>query len=74
MLGFSLCAECGRRLRDAIFCPYCGASACCWTCYEEHHALKHATTAAPHEFPCVRDAASAALVAGRNDLEHASPH
>jgi len=30
------CQQCGRKLRDAIFCPLCGQLLCCWKCFEQH--------------------------------------
>src|SRR5262249_43204895 len=44
MLGFRLCVDCSRRLRDAIFCPHCGAATCSWDCYLRHYAAEHRTT------------------------------
>jgi hypothetical protein len=41
MLDFSFCQECQRRLRDAIFCPWCGQSSCSWKCHVQHVA-RHA--------------------------------
>jgi hypothetical protein len=38
----SKCLLCGRRLRNAVFCPICGSSLCSWVCYIKHiaeHAL-----------------------------------
>ena len=37
----SFWVECSSRLRDAIFCHYCGASACSWDCYVAHYAAEH---------------------------------
>ena len=51
MVDFSFCLECGRRLRDAIFCPYCGASACSWDCYGRHYGAKHRLTPSYSESP-----------------------
>jgi len=33
-----------KKTRDAIFCPYCGASACSWDCYVAHYAAEHCLT------------------------------
>ena len=67
----SLCVECSRRLRDAIFCPYCGASACCWDCYVRHHAAQHARIQPLHENPIAHDAAPAAGLDYRASLKDA---
>src|ERR1019366_451182 len=43
MLDFTSCNVCQRQLRDAIFCPQCGQSSCCWECHARHvsrHAEK----------------------------------
>jgi hypothetical protein len=58
----SLCIECTRRLRDAIFCPYCRASACCWDCYIRHFATQHT-----HSQPFRLDSESRAGSADSND-------
>jgi hypothetical protein len=34
------CQQCGKRLRDAIFCPRCGQFLCSGTCLDDH-AEKH---------------------------------
>jgi hypothetical protein len=47
------CGYCGRKLRDAIFCPRCGDRLCCSSCLDLHLALhvvttlNHPTTTAP---------------------------
>ena len=38
------CGYCGRKLRDAIFCPHCGDRLCCSSCLDLHSALHVATT------------------------------
>jgi hypothetical protein len=38
MIGFSHCGLCGRRLRNAYFCPECGQSLCGSRCFDEHVA------------------------------------
>jgi hypothetical protein len=45
MSAFSHCIHCGRRLRDAIFCPECGMSTCSWAC-QAQHAASHEREAA----------------------------
>ncbi|HZY87922.1 MAG TPA: hypothetical protein VFE78_24015 [Gemmataceae bacterium] len=50
MSSFSHCVECNGRLRNAFFCPHCGAAACSWRCYDRHrsgHAPVRAAPAAP---------------------------
>ena len=44
MSAFSHCIHCGRRLRDAIFCPECGMSTCSWTCQAQHAAGHESNT------------------------------
>jgi hypothetical protein len=56
MIGFTFCVECSRRLRDAIFCPYCGASACSWDCYVRHYAGEHCMTPTFPGIPFVSEA------------------
>lgn len=36
MGNFSHCQQCGRKLRDAIFCPRCSASLCSRRCFVAH--------------------------------------
>jgi hypothetical protein len=36
MSGFSHCLECGRKLRDAVFCPQCGGGLCSRECLAKH--------------------------------------
>lgn len=46
----SHCVLCGGHLRNAVFCPKCGHSACSWACYARH-IEQHATRPgrpAPH--------------------------
>jgi hypothetical protein len=44
-LGMSTnCEYCGRKLRDAIFCPQCGDRVCCSSCLDLHLALHEAAT------------------------------
>jgi hypothetical protein len=31
-----LCSQCGRLLRNAVFCEVCNESLCCWKCYDRH--------------------------------------
>jgi uncharacterized membrane protein YvbJ len=50
MAAFSHCIQCGRRLRDAVFCPQCGMSACCWKC-QAQHAVGHKNSAATAQSP-----------------------
>jgi len=38
MSSLSHCQQCGRRLRDVIFCPLCRRSLCCCACLDEHIA------------------------------------
>jgi len=45
MSAFSNCVQCGRRLRDAVFCPECGLSTCSWKCHVQHTVA--------HEHPAV---------------------
>ena len=33
---FSHCGQCGRKLRDCIFCPQCNHSLCCLPCFNKH--------------------------------------
>ena len=40
-LDSSPCALCGRRLRNAVFCPCCGKALCSWVCFQ-NHCSKHA--------------------------------
>ncbi len=47
MSVFSHCQQCGRRLRDAIFCPGCGQCLCSFACLDEHIARHGAPTATP---------------------------
>lgn len=42
VVNASECVLCGGRLRNAVFCPTCGQSACSWGCY-----LRHLTEHAP---------------------------
>jgi hypothetical protein len=46
----SHCQQCGRRLRDAIFCPRCGQFLCSWRCLDEHEE-KHLRLAAGPQGP-----------------------
>jgi hypothetical protein len=32
----SRCARCGKRLRNAVFCPSCNRALCCWACLHAH--------------------------------------
>jgi hypothetical protein len=34
----NVCFLCGRRLRNAVFCPLCGSSLCSWECHIKHSA------------------------------------
>jgi hypothetical protein len=45
MSSLSHCQQCGRRLRDAYFCPLCGQSQCCFACLDEHF-IRHGIVAA----------------------------
>ena len=47
---FSHCVECGRKLRNAFFCPRCGRPACSLNCMD-HHAARHAVAAADRREP-----------------------
>ncbi len=47
MSVFSHCQQCGRRLRDAIFCPGCGQCLCSFACLDGHIAQHGAPTATP---------------------------
>ena len=38
------CPECGRRLRNSVFCHVCGQALCSWICYLAHVAA-HARVA-----------------------------
>ena len=38
MSSLTHCQQCGRRLRDVIFCPLCRRSLCCCACLDEHIA------------------------------------
>jgi hypothetical protein len=38
MSNASHCLVCGRRLRNAVFCPFCAASLCCSACFRRHLA------------------------------------
>jgi hypothetical protein len=38
MAGFNDCAQCGRKLRNALFCPDCGQAVCSSRCFDEHEA------------------------------------
>ncbi len=43
------CVRCGGRLRNAVFCPVCGHSACSWACYTRHleqHSMRPGQLAA----------------------------
>ena len=44
MSAFSHCAECGRKLRDAVFCPGCRSVFCSWKC-QLLHSKREATSA-----------------------------
>ncbi len=41
------CQQCGRRLRDAIFCPRCGQFLCSGLCLDEHVDKHVRITATP---------------------------
>jgi hypothetical protein len=43
------CGHCGRKLRDALFCPRCGERLCCSSCLDLHLAaiLKHPNATGP---------------------------
>jgi len=43
----SQCVLCGGHLRNAVFCPTCGHSACSWACHTRHLA-QHAVRTAPY--------------------------
>ena len=30
------CEQCGRRLRNSVFCTFCGEVLCSWMCYLRH--------------------------------------
>lgn len=45
MSDFSHCQRCGRRLRDAIFCPACRQCLCSFACLDTHMAEHRAPTA-----------------------------
>jgi hypothetical protein len=45
MSTFSHCQQCGRKLRDVIFCPWCEQCLCSCLCLEEHKAHHVAPTA-----------------------------
>ena len=47
MSDFSHCQRCGRRLRDAMFCPACRQCLCSFACLDEHMAQHRAPTATP---------------------------
>jgi hypothetical protein len=34
--NFSHCAHCGRKLRNAFFCPQCGQPSCSRSCLANH--------------------------------------
>ncbi len=36
MSHLTYCAECGRKLRDAFFCPRCEQCTCSCRCFEAH--------------------------------------
>ena len=70
MSAFSHCQQCGRRLRDAVFCPECSHSMCCCTCLDAHraqHAVLTATKAVPNPSP--RPVAPAGRENGRGEKE-----
>lgn len=50
MLSLSHCLQCGRRLRDVIFCPRCKQGLCGCACLDEHIA-HHPVPTAPHVGP-----------------------
>ena len=60
MSALSHCQQCGRRLRDVIFCPLCRQSLCSCACLDEHVAHHRPSTATPvHPVkPAVENAAS----------------
>jgi hypothetical protein len=45
------CQQCGRKLRDAIFCPLCGRLLCCWTCFEQHASVHSSDLPASRPMP-----------------------
>lgn len=45
MAGYSHCIECGRRLRNAFFCPNCPQAACSPDCLGKHSARHQAAAA-----------------------------
>ena len=40
-MNASKCSLCGRRLRNAVFCPVCGTALCSWGCCRTHHVQHH---------------------------------
>ena len=44
----SQCVMCGGHLRNAVFCPTCGHSACSWACHARHVAV-HAVRAGSYQ-------------------------
>ena len=73
MASPSLCVECSRRLRDAIFCPHCKGSACCWECYVAHYSGQHALTGS---FPALKlvDYPDSAIIIDQPDAGLAHEH
>jgi hypothetical protein len=69
MIGFTFCVECTRRLRDAIFCRYCGASACSWDCYVRHYVAEHSVTPSFPRVPFVSEADPAGLDGRHNSAQ-----
>jgi hypothetical protein len=47
MSVFTHCHQCGRKLRDAVFCPRCGQCLCSFACLDEHVAQHGAPTETP---------------------------
>ncbi len=44
------CEQCGRRLRNSVFCTFCGEVLCSWVCYLRHvvaHAGIRGNTPSP---------------------------
>jgi hypothetical protein len=53
MSEFTHCRECGRRLRDAIFCPRCRQWLCSGACLDEHGFQHGAVVGTARDVPFV---------------------
>jgi hypothetical protein len=72
MSDFNHCRQCGRRLRDVIFCPRCGECLCSGHCLNAHasgHRESMATAADRAESP----ADDLPLRAGEPEVAKRSP-